>query len=116
MSVEANGKLIYGFIHNDETAELFSAIANAKGEDNDEGEELQEKHGVSLSSIGFANVDIFSAYGVQACGKNFDETPIDSEDLAKTAEYDEKISAFLADLGIDPAQHKAGWHLLGYMD
>lgn len=132
MGVYANGHLIYGFVHDTETEDLFAAIAEKaeeakeeSEEDEDEYEELSfdelhqdlcEKYQISLSSIGYESVDILSAFGANSSAKNFSYERLNTEDLTKTAEYDERIVAFLAALKIDPATNKPGWHLLGYMD
>lgn len=129
MGVYANGHVIYGFVHTDETDELFRAISQAGPEsDYDTLEEegnctfeeihggLQEKWKVSLFEVGFANVEVLSAFSVNASGKGMDIHPIKVEDLAKTEEYAGRIRAFLTELGIDATKWDPGWYLLGYMD
>lgn len=122
MSVWANGHLIYGFVHTEETAPLFDAITDAFEPEDDESysfeemhSDLQEKHGISMSSVGYANVDILCTYEACSSGKGFDITEIDDEAIAKTEEYKQKIRAFLLDLHIDPNLWKPKWQVLSYM-
>jgi len=123
MGVYANGHLIYGFVHDDDTAELFRAIGGAGDEEeNEEGvleemhQDLQEKYHISLYQVGYEGVDVLSAYSANASGKGFDVTAIKSEDMAKTEEYAANIRQFLEALGIDASKYRPGWYLLGYMD
>jgi hypothetical protein len=123
MGVYANGRLIYGFVHNDETSDLFEAITDAYHGDEEEEvsieemhTDLQEKHQIEIYSVGYAGVDILSAFSASASSKGFDDQGIEAKDISQTEEYDRRIAAFLTALEIDPAGYKPGWRILGYMD
>jgi hypothetical protein len=120
MGTYAKAHLIYGFVHDDDTADLFDAIVAAEPDDNltfDEShEDLQEKHKVSLSSVGYDGIDILSACSAKVACRGFGSIPLDCSDLANTTEYHQKIRAFLQELGINPDEYIPGWHLLSYMD
>lgn len=120
MGVYANGHLIYGFVHTDDTEDLFEAISGANEDEAHCFDELhldlQRKHGISLFSVGYEGIDILSAYSANVCCKGLDVTPINAEDLANSSAYHQKIRAFLQELGIDADKYTPGWHLLSYMD
>jgi hypothetical protein len=123
MGVYANGHIIFGFVHDDDTGDLFAAIKNSAPDGIDEGfsieelhQDLQAEHHVSLFQIGYEGVDVFSAFSANASAKGMDIQSIKAEDLAKTEEYASNIAAFLQALDIDPAKYTPGWYILGYMD
>lgn len=117
MSVYANGRIIYGFVHTDD---VFEAVYG----DNEEGyaseelhQDLQEKHHITLESVGYAGVDILAAFSASASAKSMDVQTIDAENMAKTEEYKQNIIAFLRDIGVEnPEQYTPQWYILGYMD
>lgn len=119
MGVYANGHLIYGFVHDDDTAELFQQLLDKKSDPEASFEELyqdeQAKHQVSLFSVGYADVDIISAFSISTSSKGMDIREIDGADLGKQEEYNRNIAAFFAEVGIE-TEHKPGWYILGYMD
>lgn len=119
MGVYANGHLIYGFVHDDNTVDLFQQLLDKKSDPEASFEELyqdeQRKHKVSLSSVGYADVDIIAAFSISASGKNIETCEIDGADLAKVEEYDRNIAAFFSEIGME-TECKPGWYILGYMD
>jgi len=119
MSVWANGELIYGFINANGMKDLFDAISGDNEEDlafSELHQDEQERHEITLQSVGYEGVDVLAAYSMNASGKGFDITSLQAEDLAKTEEYNQKIKSFLEAVGINPDLYTPGWHLLSYMD
>jgi hypothetical protein len=124
MSVYANGQLLYGFVRDNETEELFAKIIqkweDEDGEDTASFEEmygdLQEKHHISLSSVGYSSVEILSAFSASAYAKNIDYEKIEADAMLKAEEYASNIKQFLEALDIDASQYQPNWCILAYMD
>lgn len=121
MGVYANGQLLYGFVHTDETDELFQAIRAAHKNGEEIGFEelhpaLQTKHSISLFSICDSWINCLAAFSAVASNKLFEDKRLATERLQQTADYDQHIQAFLTALDIDPTPYTPKWHLLGYMD
>jgi len=113
-----------GFVHNRDTEELFEAITEKANDDDEGGEyafeelhrELQKKHHISLSSVGYSDVDILAAFSAEASSKNMNIAVIEASALTNTEEYTRNIAAFLQELGIDSSKYTPSWYILGYMD
>lgn len=127
MSIDANARLIYGFIRDSETANLFDAIETTHMDKYQEGDEdgyayledmhpeAQEKHGVSLARVGGdAEQQLLSAYSAHVCCRSMGTKSLETDDIAKTSEYNQNIKAFLEDIGVPAETYTPGWHLLSY--
>jgi len=138
MGVYCNAHLIYGYLRDDETEALFSAIEEADEkrrnekleEPEKESEELeeegddyrsfeerfqeeQERHKVSLLTVGYSGVDVLTAKEYATSAKSFAYEAI--PEFGDTKECDDHLASFFFDIGVAQS-YPASWILIGYMD
>ena len=121
MGAYANGRLVYGYVRNDNAELLFSAIEEKWEEEHEKCtfeemyQDLQQQHHVDLYSVGYAQVGILAAFDASTSAKGLSFETIEQADLSKTEEYATNIKNFLQAIGVD-AESQPQWHILGYMD